>query len=263
MLGTGYNQPEDVAASSDGQHVYVVERAGNLLKVPMASANRASAVVVSSGMTAPQQLALDEAHGYAYVVEYAASGRMLRISLANGAQTVLLSGLNYAVGLALSADGQTAYVSEQTANASAGSVNSYKLPGAAKTVLASGLTQPFFLTWSDATQTTLYVTERSPVNSVVAVGVTTPPTKTVVASGLGNMPSCVAVVSPGNLLVTTNEDLEERSRWSRCRRLERRCCRGSGGCRSVISRRLGWRTRRRIRRISTRWRMRRLPAACR
>jgi len=204
VLGDGYQQPEDVAASADGIHAYVVERPGNMLKVPLANANRTPAMIFSNGMNAPQQMVLDEPHGVAYVVEYAATGRLLKISLANGQQTVLLTGLNYAVGLAMSADGQTAYISEQ----GPGTVTGYALPGGAKTVLATGLGQPFFLTWSDDTQSTLYVTERSAANAVVAIGVATPPTKTVVASGVGTMPSCVAVVAPGSLLVTTNTTLD-------------------------------------------------------
>ena len=205
VLGTGYQQPEDVAASSDGLSYYVVERAGNLLKVPVASPNRTPAMILSGGMNAPQQLVLDDANGAAYVVEYANPGRLLKINLANGEQTTLLGNLNLAVGLAMSADGQTAYVSEQGPN----TVSAYALPGGGKTVLASGLVQPFFLTWSDATQTTLYVTQRGAASSLVAVGVTTPPTQNVVATGLNTMPSCVAVVSPGNLLVTTNTTIEQ------------------------------------------------------
>ncbi len=205
VLGTGYQQPEDVAASSDGLSYYVVERAGNLLKVPVASPNRTPAMILSGGMNAPQQLVLDDTHGAAYVVEYANPGRLLKINLANGEQTTLLGNLNLAVGLAMSADGQTAYVSEQGPN----TVSAYALPGGAKTVLASGLVQPFFLTWSDATQTTLYVTQRGAASSLVAVGVTTPPTQNIIATGLNTMPSCVAVVSPGNLLVTTNTTIEQ------------------------------------------------------
>jgi len=204
VLGTGYQQPEDVAASADGIHAYVVERPGNLLKVPLANANRTPSMIFSNGMNAPQQMVLDEPHGVAYVVEYAASGRLLKVSLANGQQTVLLTGLNYAVGLAMSADGQTAYISEQ----GTGTVTGYALPGGAKTVLATGLGQPFFLTWSDDTQTTLYVTERNAANAVVAIGVTTPATQTVLATGVGTMPSCVAVVAPGSLLVTTHTTLD-------------------------------------------------------
>src|SRR5262249_52584419 len=71
VLGTGYTNPEDVKASADGAHAYVTERSGDLVRVALASANRASATVVTSGMTAPQQMYLDETHHAAYVVEYA------------------------------------------------------------------------------------------------------------------------------------------------------------------------------------------------
>src|SRR5262249_28849308 len=82
VLGSGYNQPEDVVLSSDGVHAYVTERAGNLLRVNLNNASRAAAQVISSGMTAPHQIVLDEAHHVAYVVEFApAVGRILRIDL--------------------------------------------------------------------------------------------------------------------------------------------------------------------------------------
>src|ERR1700719_2676899 len=60
ILGTGYANPEDVKLSADGLHAYITERAGNLVKVSLASPNRSAATVVASGMTAPQQMALDE-----------------------------------------------------------------------------------------------------------------------------------------------------------------------------------------------------------
>src|SRR5258707_380087 len=67
VLGTGYNQPEDIKIPSDEAHAYVTERTGNLLRVTLANANRVNATVVSSGMTAPHQIFLDEPHNRAYV----------------------------------------------------------------------------------------------------------------------------------------------------------------------------------------------------
>src|SRR6185369_13778131 len=88
---------------------------GHLYRVTLASANRTSTTtaVVATGMTAPQQLFLDEANHAAYVVEFAASGRLLKIALPGGAVTPLITGLDHPVGLLLTADRQTAYVSEQ------------------------------------------------------------------------------------------------------------------------------------------------------
>ena len=71
VLGTGYTTPEDVKASADGAHAYVTERTGDLVKVDLSSADRTSATVIATGMTAPQQLFLDEANNAAYTVEYA------------------------------------------------------------------------------------------------------------------------------------------------------------------------------------------------
>src|SRR5579871_4313632 len=79
VIGTGYSNPEDIELSSDGVHAYITERSGNLVKVDLSTPNRASAALVASGMVAPQQLALDEAHDTAYVVEFAPSGHLYQI----------------------------------------------------------------------------------------------------------------------------------------------------------------------------------------
>ena len=125
VLGTGYQQPEDVKASVDGTHVYVTERTGDLLRVQLASANRSAATVVSSGMTAPQQLFLDETHNVAYVVEYAPSGNLWQSDLTSGNKTAILSNLQNAVGLVLSGDRQYAYISEQTTGPDQGRVSRF------------------------------------------------------------------------------------------------------------------------------------------
>ncbi|HEY6342831.1 MAG TPA: hypothetical protein VIY49_15170 [Bryobacteraceae bacterium] len=87
--GTGYNQPEDVKLSVAGVHAYVTERTRDLVKVALSSVNRPCATVVVSGMTAPRQLCLDEAHNAAHVVEFAAAGDLLRINLATGVKTAV------------------------------------------------------------------------------------------------------------------------------------------------------------------------------
>lgn len=207
VLGTGYNQPEDVKASGDGIHVYVTERSGDLVRVALGTPNRADAVVVSGGMTAPQQLFLDEANNAAYTVEFAPAGRLLRIDLTSGAQTVVLSGLVNAVGLTLSADLQFAYISEQTSGPDGGRVSRFQLSNGQRLALATGLTAPFFLTWADAARTTLYVTERDPINTLVAINAITGAHNDV-AAGLGFRPSSVAVVSPGSLLVCCDQVID-------------------------------------------------------
>ncbi len=208
VLGTGYTEPEDVKASADGTHAYVIERSGDLVKVALAAANRAAATVVCSGMTAPQQMFLDEAHHAAYVVEYAPTGNLWRIDLTSGTKTAVLSNLENAVGVVLSADLQNAYISEQTAGPDSGRVSRYELSTGTRHPLVAGLTAPFFLTWLDAAQTLLLVPERDPANRVTAIDVTSA-TSHVVADGLPARPSSVATLTQGQILVCSDASVEE------------------------------------------------------
>jgi hypothetical protein len=208
VLGTGYNQPEDVKVSVDDLHAYVTERTGDLVRVLLTSANRAAATVVATGMTSPQQLFLDEAHQAAYTVEYASPGNLWQINILTGAKTSLVSNLDHPIGLVLSADLQYAYVSEQTSGPDLGRVSCIQLSNGARTTLAKGLTAPFYLTWADAGQTTLLVAERDPANSIVSINVTNN-NYTVVATGVANRPSSVAIASPGMMLICCDQVIEE------------------------------------------------------
>jgi hypothetical protein len=208
VLGTGYQQPEDVKASVDGLHVYVTERTGNLLKVPLATPNRTPAMVLASGMTAPHQIFLDEAHNVAYVVEFAPSGHLWQINLTTGAKTPILTGLQNAVGLVLSADLQFAYISEQTAGPDQGRVSSFQLSNGSRQTIVKGLTAPFFLTWADATQASLLVPERDPANRITSINVAAK-TSQAVASAVPFRPSSVAVIAPGQMLICSDQIIEE------------------------------------------------------
>jgi hypothetical protein len=208
VLGTGYTTPEDVKASADGVHAYITERTGDLVKVDLSAADRASATVIATGMTAPQQLFLDEANQAAYCVEYTSSGRLWRIDLTSQTMTAVLSGLSNAVGVVLSADRQTAYISEQMTGGATGRVSAFALGNGVRTTIADGFTAPFFLTWLDAGETTLLMPERDPVDRLQAIDVVTH-SSVIVAQGLPTQPSSVAVVSPGTVLVCCNDVIDE------------------------------------------------------
>jgi hypothetical protein len=208
VLGMGYNQPEDVKVSVDDTHAYVTERTGDLVRVSLGSANRAAATVVTAGMTAPHQLFLDEAHHSAYVVEYTSPGHLWRVDLTTGTKTAITSSLTNAVGLVLTADLQTAYVTEQTAGPDQGRVSRIQMSSGGRTTLVTGLTSPFFLAWSDASQTTLLVAERDPANRITSINVTSA-ASSVVAAGVPTRPSSVAVPSPGDLLICSDQVIEE------------------------------------------------------
>jgi hypothetical protein len=208
VLGTGYNQPEEVKASADGTHAYVTERSGDLVKVQLTNANRAAATVVCSGMTAPQQMFLDEANHNAYVVEYAPTGKLWQINLTTGVKVALLSNLENAVGLVLSKDLQYAFISEQTTGADQGRVSRYQLSSGARQPIVTGLTAPFFLTWLDDAQSQLFVPERDPANRITLVNVLSR-TSQVIISGVPARPSSVALVTLGEVLICSDSVIEE------------------------------------------------------
>jgi hypothetical protein len=200
VLGTGYTNPEDVELSADGVHVYITERSGDLVKASLAAPNRASATVVATGMVAPQQMALDEAHNAAYVVEYAASGHLYRINLTTGVKTPVAVTLNFPVGLVITSDRLYAYVTEQTTGPDKGRVRQIRLSDGFATTLVTGLTAPFFLCWGDPMEASLLVPERDPANRVSRLDLSSN-TITVLASGFSSRPGSIAPVSPSRILV--------------------------------------------------------------
>jgi hypothetical protein len=210
VLGSGYTQPEDVKLSADGIHAYVTERSGNLLRVSLNNASRAAAQVISSGMTAPHQIVLDEAHNVAYVVEFApAVGRILRIDLAGANpatnHTPVVTGLQNAVGLALSADGQYAYVCEQTG----GRLTRIRLSTGNRDTLVSGMTAPFFLTWAASDQHALITTQRDPANKVTWIDLTKSPVTTTDLATVATRPSSVTVVNGSQLYICSDQVISE------------------------------------------------------
>lgn len=206
VIGVGYNNPEDIAVSSDETTAYVTERTGNLVKVNLNNANRAAAVVVATGMNAPHQIYLDEIRQQAYVVEYANPGRLIRINLQTGQKTILLNNLNNAIGLLISSDLAYAYISEQS---NGGRVTRYSLQGGTPLQIASGLTNPFFLTWLDSAQTTILVPERDLANRVKLVNVLPNANNVqVLTTNVAFRPSSVAYADTSRLLVCCNEEID-------------------------------------------------------
>ncbi len=199
VLGTGYIHPEDLVLSGDGQHAYVTERNGNLLRVDLHNADRSHAQVISAGMNAPHQIVLDEARGYAYVVEYAFPGRLLRVNLTTGAQTTLVSGLEGVIGLAMTSDQQFAYITEQTAGGK-GLLSRVEIRSGRREILTDTLTAPFFLTWLDASEANLLLTERDPAHRITMVDVSHTPVQITPLSQAPFRPSSVAVAGDGLLI---------------------------------------------------------------
>ncbi len=161
VLGTGYQNPEDIVLSADLSTAYITEDEGTLLRLDLTADNldRSQATVVSKGMTFPMQIALDEALGKAYVVEAAVNGRLLSIDLETGNQTTIVGGLDKPFGLVLSKDRKIAYVCEIGNNGRLSQVT-----------LETGFLQPrfenlditFFLSWEDEKQETILAMQWDP-----------------------------------------------------------------------------------------------------
>lgn len=201
-LGSGYANPEDIAVLANEQTAYVTERTGGVLRVDLANANRTAASVVVAGLHAPQQIQVDEAHHQAYVVEFANPGRLLRVNLANGALTVLHASLNLAIGLVVTSDRTSAYVSEQGTN----TVSRINLSTGVRTVVATGLTNPFFMAWADASESAILIAERDPANRISLIdfgGHVTP-----VVQNTGARPSSVSVIQPGVVVVACDAEID-------------------------------------------------------
>jgi hypothetical protein len=207
VIGTGYTTPEDIAISSDEKTAYVTERTGNLLKVDLTNANRSAATVVASGMQAPQQIHLDESHQQAYVVEYADPGCLIRIDLKTKQKTVLLNGLKNTIGLLISSDLAYAYISQQSGG---GRITRYPLQGGTGVDIAIGLTNPFFLTWANSMQTSMFVAERDPANRITMVE-TIPYTGSIrqIVTNVGVRPSSVAKLDDTNLLICCDKEVDK------------------------------------------------------
>jgi hypothetical protein len=107
-------------------------------------------------------------------------------------------------------DRQLAYISEQTAGPDQGRVSSFQLSNGTRKPLATGLTGPFHLTWSDATQASLLVAERDPANRITSINVAAASAQ-VIAGGVPVRPSSVAVIAPGQMLICSDQIVAEMS----------------------------------------------------
>lgn len=210
VLGTGYVQPEDVKVNPAGTVAYITERGGQVLRValnnPAVPPHRSAAAVLSSGLTAPHQISLHTDRGVLYTVEFAALGRLVRIDLATGVVTPLAFNLDRPIGLALSADHQYAYVSEQAA--SGGRVRRIRLDSGVAEFVTSGLTSPFMLSFLDSSANLLLVAERDPANRISVLDLSaTPVVRRDLVTGTPARPSSAVGGPDGQLLICSDSVL--------------------------------------------------------
>jgi hypothetical protein len=206
VLGTGYVQPEDVKVNAAGTVAYITERGGQILRVALNSAtppNRSAASVLCAGLTAPHQMSLHEDRGLLYAVEFAALGRLVRVDLGSGAVTPLGFNLDHAIGLAVSADHEYAYVSEQAS--AGGRVRRIRIASGVAENVVTGLTSPFMLNFLDSSANLLVVTERDPANRISLLDLSaTPVVRTDLITGTPTRPSSAIAGPYGQLLICSD-----------------------------------------------------------
>ena len=210
VLGKGYDRPEDIVVTANGEVAYLTEREGALWRIDLKNGryDRSAATLVTKGMTAPSQMALDEDGGQLYLVEYDESdsnGRLLRIDLEGptaGRQTVIAGGLDQAVGLLITSDLATAYVSEQGGT---GRITSISLVDGSRQIIAQKIPAIFFLRWANAEQDAMFVVQRDPIDSVIRIDLKSPSTPEGLIQNLPFRPSSIAIL-PDNRYVVCSDD---------------------------------------------------------
>lgn len=207
VLGTGYSLLAGIALSADGEHAYISEGTGNLLRAPLSNLNRAAATVVAGGLSQGwgAQIGLDEAHGYAYVFGGTVDTKLKRVTLASGAITTVANGLQTPRGVLASRDGRFVYVSDDS-----GVIIRYDLAANTQKVLVSGLKGPRHLAWSDASESVIVFGQNGPPAMVMKLDLTTPtPSLAALAGPIAGDPYSLAVAAPDHLLIATRSTVAE------------------------------------------------------
>lgn len=204
-VASGFTHPEDVAIDTASGIGYVTTRddpgtTGSLWRVDLATGVKN---LVTFNLGAPHQIVLDSATSTLYTVGFD-NGILWRIDLTTGVKVAAVTGLGNPVGLAITADRALAYVTEQTPNTLA----EYDLAVGGKVRdLATGLTAPFYLTWTDPAQIALFMVERDPVNRLSRVDLVSSAID-VIVGGLPFRPSGIALNQfAGAAYVTTNANV--------------------------------------------------------
>ncbi len=121
--------------------------------------------------------------------------------------TTVASGLDHPVGIALSLDEQSAYVTEQAA--AGGRLRRVDLGTGVATAVVGGLTAPFMAAWLDPARERLAFCERDPANRIAVVDLSNGNTITRISSGIAFRPSDLALVAPNRALVTCDAEIDD------------------------------------------------------
>lgn len=205
-IASGFVHPEDVALDLASNTAYVTTRddpgtTGALWRVDLATGTR---TLVTFNLGAPQQIALDVATNSAYVVGYD-TGRLWKIDLTTGSKLTMASLLDHPVGLVITSNRAYAYVTEQGAAQRLSKID--LATGARVATVASALTSPFFLSWTDPGESTLYLVERSPNNDVLRIDLPTTDHSAVITGLPANATGIAVDWMGGRAYITSNASI--------------------------------------------------------
>jgi hypothetical protein len=223
-VATGFTHPEDVELDLPHGLAYITQSNGILYKIdisgiigkPVSGPPITVGIpnIVTFNLGASKQLVLDLANNQAYTVGYD-NNRLYRIDLTTGAKVPVYTGLDHPVGIAVTTDLQFAYVTEQSTTPR---ITKIDLTFGVRIVdvVTSGLISPFFLAWTDVTESSLYVVQRDspPGNKVsrvdLAVIPATPYDVVTQAEGLAWQPSGIVVANASTpLYITTDQKIQK------------------------------------------------------
>jgi len=212
-ISTGFLNPEDVELDVASGFAYVITsdfagypaNYGAFWKVEISTGAK---TLLTYNLKAPKQLALDLLNNEGYVTCYD-DGKLRRIDLITGIKVPVCTTLDQPVGVVITNDAKYAYVSEQGTVMGISKIDltlgtMIGTPGD----VASGLTAPFFLAWTDVGENSLYVVEQAPDNRVSRVDLVTSD-KYEALTGFTEIPSGAAVNRSGfYVYVTTATNID-------------------------------------------------------
>ena len=205
-VASGFSHPQDVAIIPDLGIGYVTTRddpgtSGALWRVDLGSGAKS---LVTFNLGIPYQIALGPTSTTAYVVG-SDVGRLWRIDLTTGVKLTAASGLDHPIGLVINADGSRAFVTERGAAQSLAEIS--LTTGARIRDVATGLTAPSYLEWTNPAQVAVYLVEGNPAERILQVDLITGISAEVVGGLPGGASECVTSFLNGTLYAITKNKL--------------------------------------------------------
>ncbi|WP_224369587.1 hypothetical protein [Hyalangium versicolor] len=189
-IHTGLGEPlaVDILYVSGTYYPYVATRDGRVFKCAPHSSTHTE---VTNGLSTPRQMVIDSANAVAYISDSGTTG-IWKVNLYGGQKTLIPTGLTSLIGLAMSADFQTAYLTDSSR------LLKFDLKTQTLTTLVSRLRSPAGLAWANDAKTALYVVEGDSTTSRVRRIdlATTPAGNTLVADVPSPASSVVRALDP-------------------------------------------------------------------